>query len=119
LPRGAVRVAVAAFGSVGVANRINNAVFTTPDSARLAVDALPTPDRENTGLYSAVELGMGRLAKELQGSESAGIGVLMLVTDGTENDVGRPGDDSGLLAGPEGLRRAARAVDQSGMVAAI
>jgi len=119
LPAGAVRIAVAPFGSVQVASRIGAAAFTTPDSARLAVDVLPTPDRENTGLFSAVEAGMARLGAELKASAAPGVGVLMVITDGTDNDVGHPGDDPGLLAGAEGLQRAARAVDQSGMIAAI
>ncbi len=111
LPAGSVRVAVAPFGSVSVADRIATARFTTPDSARHAIDRLPNPDRENTGLYSAVEAGVERLSRELA-EAGEGLGALVVLTDG-DNDVGRPGDDPGLLAGTAGLTRAAQAVDQS------
>lgn len=111
LPPGSVRVAVAPFGSVSVADRIAAAQFTTPDSARLSIDELPNPDRENTGLYSAVESGVERLSREL-GDAGDGLGALVVLTDG-DNDVGRAGDDPGLLAGAAGLARAAQAVDQS------
>lgn len=115
LPTGSLRVAVAPFGSRSVAARIAAATFTTPDSARLAIDRLPDPTTENTGLYSAVELATGRLVTELKVAGSTGVGALVVVTDG-DNDVGRAGDDQGLLADQAGLARAARAVDQSPVI---
>lgn len=111
LPAGSVRVAIAPFGSVNVAARIAAAQFTTPDSARYAIDGLPNPDRENTGLYSAVVAGVERLSRELA-ETGEGLGALVVLTDG-DNDVGRSGDDAGLLAGASGLARAAQAVDGS------
>ncbi|MEZ4455814.1 MAG: VWA domain-containing protein [Gemmatimonadales bacterium] len=117
LPRGSVRVAVAAFGSVGVAAGIRNAAFTTPDSAVFQVEALRNPDRENTGLFSAIETGTTRLVGELRAAEAGGLGALVVITDG-DNDV-RPGDDPDLLTGAEGLAQAARTVDQSPVVVSI
>ena len=115
LPAGSLRVAVAPFGSRSVAQRIKGAAFTTPDSARLAIDVLPDPETENTGLFSAVELATARLGAELSTAGPGDAGALIVITDG-DNDVGRPGDDPGLLAGDAGLARAARAVDQSPVV---
>ncbi len=112
LPPGSVRVAVAPFGSLEVRPRIERAVFTTPDSARRQVDELPDPDRENTGLYSAVELGVGRVIREL--ANAGGIGVLVVLTDGN-NDV-RPPSDPGLLEGATGLARAAQTVSKSSVI---
>lgn len=118
LPAGSLRVAIAPFGSRSVAQRIKAAAFTTPDSARLAIDALPDPDTENTGLFSAVEMATERLGTELAAAGDGAAGALVVITDG-DNDVGRPGDDPGLLAGDAGLARAARAVDQSPVVVSL
>lgn len=117
LPAGTARVAVAPFGSLGVADGIRRAAFTTPDSASAQVDELRDPDRENTGLFTAIEVGTNRLTEELRQSGSTGLGALVVITDG-DNDV-RPGDDPDLLAGADGLARAARTVDQSGVVVSI
>lgn len=117
LPGAGIRVAVAPFGSVGVADGIRRVPFTTPDSAHRQVDALRNPDRENTGLFTAIEVGTNRLTEEAARSEGPGLATLVIITDG-DNDV-RPGDDPDLLAGPDGLRHAARTVDQSGVVVSI
>ncbi len=111
LPAGSVRVALAPFGSVDVARRIRAARFVVPDSAALRIDALPAPEKENTGLYSAVTFATERLRSELKQAPAGTIGLLVIVTDGN-NDVGR-GDDPGLLVGSAGLAEAARAVEDS------
>ncbi len=111
LPRGSVRVAVAPFGSANVARRIGAARFEPPDSAGSAITGLPSPDRENTALYSAVTLGIRRLSDEVGRAGPATVGLLVVITDGN-NDV-RPGDDTGLLAGEAGLAEASAAVSAS------
>jgi hypothetical protein len=111
LPAGAVRVAIAPFGSVEVAPRIEAASFTRPDSAAREIDDLPAPDRENTALYSAVALATDRLGRELRSAPPAAVGLLVVVTDGN-NDI-RAGDDAGLLQGAGGLARAAETVGAS------
>lgn len=115
LPAEKVRVAVAPFGSVQVAPRIAAARFTTPDSAQAQVSQLPDPERENTGLYSAVELGARRVLEELKRSAPEGLGALVVITDGN-NDVRNPGDDPGLLDGQAGLDVATRAINQDQLV---
>ena len=111
LPRGSIRVAIAPFGSVNVASRIRAARFSIPDSAAAAIEALPAPERENTGLFSAVTFAIERLRSELAQAPPGSAGLLVIVTDGN-NDV-RPGDDAGLLVGAPGLATAARAVEES------
>lgn len=111
LPRGSVRVAVAPFGSANVARRIGGARFESPDSAGAAINGLPSPDRENTALYSAITLGIHRLNDEVERAGPATVGLLAVITDGN-NEI-RPGDDVGLLAGPSGLAEASRAVSES------
>ncbi|MEO8451700.1 MAG: vWA domain-containing protein, partial [Gemmatimonadota bacterium] len=115
LPAGKVRVAIAPFGSKDVAGRINSAPFLTPDSAQGQVSRLPEPT-ENTALYSAVQLGATRVLSELKQTAPDGLGALVVITDGTENDVENRGDDPGLLKGPEGLQAAVKAVDQDRLV---
>ena len=113
-----VRVAVAPFGSVDVAARIRSARFVTPGQAIDQIEALPAPDRENTGLYSAMQLGADRLEAELAQAGPEALGVLVVLTDGN-NDVDHPGDDPGLLSGSAGLAVAARAVAASGEVPVV
>jgi Mg-chelatase subunit ChlD len=115
---GAIQVAVAPFGSVDVAGRIRSARFVPPAQAIDQVEALPTPERENTGLYSAIDLGAERLKTELAQAGPDALGVLVVLTDGN-NDVDHPGDDPGLLTGPAGLQTAARSVAGSGLVTAV
>lgn len=115
LPKGSLKVAIAPFGSRQVAPRIAAAAFTSPEAAAQAIDRLPDPETENTGLFSAVELATGRLAAELKQAGPGAFGALVVITDG-DNDVGHPGDDAGLLAGDQGLARAAQAVDRSPVV---
>ncbi len=111
LPRGSVRVAVAPFGSVDVARRIQGSRFTIPDSAVIGIDGLPPPERENTALFSAVSLGTERLRTEIGAAPAGTVGLLVVITDGN-NDI-RAGDDAGLLQGAAGLTQAARAVAES------
>jgi hypothetical protein len=106
-----VRVAIAPFGTVDVAARIAAAPFVGLDSARFAIDRLPSPGRENTALYSAIALGAKRLRTEVQRAGPSAAGLLLVITDG-DNDVGR-GDDPALLVGEAGLRTAATTVDES------
>jgi hypothetical protein len=106
-----VRMAVAPFGTVDVAARITDAPFVGLDSARFAIDRLPSPARENTALYSAIALGAKRLGAEVRRAGPRGAGLLLVITDG-DNDVGR-GDDPALLAGESGLRTATTTVDES------
>ncbi len=111
LPKGSVRVAIAPFGSIDVSRRIKAARFSIPDSTALGIDQLPAPEKENTGLYSAVIFATERLRSELAGAPAGAVGLLVIVTDGN-NDI-RPGDDPGLLEGQAGLAQAARTVDES------
>lgn len=107
----AVRVAVAPFGSIDVERRIEAARFVPPAQAMDQVDGLPAPDRENTGLYSAVVFGVRRLEAELREAGTGALGVLVVLTDG--NNQVLPGDDFGLLDGPGGLAEAERVVRAS------
>jgi hypothetical protein len=94
---GTVRVSVVPFGSIGVDRNISAARFTTPDSARAQVDGFPEPYSEDTGLYSAIDLGLDRLDAELLAAPDGTIGGLIVITDGN-NDVGRsPLNDADLI----------------------
>ncbi|HEY0015353.1 MAG TPA: vWA domain-containing protein [Longimicrobium sp.] len=114
LPAGSVRAAVVPFASARVAERIRAARFVPGPQAAAQVDALPAPDG-NTALYSAVREGLARLGAEPPPGDTAW-NALLVVTDG-RNDVGRRGDDPGLLAGEEGRRQAVEAVRASGAYA--
>lgn len=115
LPKGMIRVGVAAFASQGVREGIRATRFTTPDSALSELTNLPTPNRGNTGLYSAVATGVEVVAGQLRGLPQGTLGGLIVVTDG-DNDV-RPseGDDRDLLSGPNGLAEAVNRVSKSGL----
>ncbi|MEZ4586581.1 MAG: VWA domain-containing protein [Gemmatimonadales bacterium] len=113
-----VRVAVAPFGSRSVEARIEGVPFVAPGDAVAQVEALPDPDRENTGLYSAVRAGIRRLDSEMAGLEGDATALLIVLTDG-DNDVGGSEDDPGLLDGPAGLAAAAEAVGRSAAFTAI
>lgn len=114
LPAGSVQVAVVPFASARVAERIREARFVPAPQAVAQVDALPAP-QGNTALYSAVDEGLRRLAAE-GAPAGAGWNALLVVTDG-RNDVDHAGDDSGLLKGEDGRRRAVEAVRASGAYA--
>jgi hypothetical protein len=83
------------------------------DSAFGLLTALPVPGG-NTALYSAAAVGAERLAAEVAAAGPGAWGGLLLITDGA-NDVGNPGDDPGLLAGPDGRRIATEALERSGI----
>jgi hypothetical protein len=107
------RVAVAGFESRNVARGIAAATFDAPAEAGQDLDRLPAPDRRaNTALYSALVEGVRHVAGAVAAAPGSR-GAILLVTDG-RNDVDRPGDDAGLLAGPDGLRQAADAAARSG-----
>ncbi len=110
---GGSEVAVAPFGSRGVTGGIRGARFGTPAQAEAGMDALPAP-AGNTGLYSAVATGAEVLAARLRTAPAGAQGVLLVLTDG-RNDVGHPGDEPGLLAGPEGRDQAVDAVRRGGV----
>ncbi len=110
---GASEVAVAPFGSRDVTAGIRGARFGTPAQAEVGMDGLPAP-AGNTGLYSAVATGAEVLAARLGAAPNRARGVLLVLTDG-RNDVGHPGDDPGLLAGPQGRERAVDAVRRGGV----
>jgi len=117
---GTDRVAIVPFESHNVEPTIRAARFaSTKEEALKQVGALPTPlPRNNTGLYSAVVLGLDVLSNQMK---DAGIKVsspealLIVMTDGT-NEVLK-GDDPGLLAGEAGLEEAANKVQASGFQA--
>jgi Mg-chelatase subunit ChlD len=106
-------VAVAPFGSREVTAGIRGARFGTPAEAEARMDRLPAP-AGNTGLYSAVATGAEVLAARLRTAPAGAQRVLLVLTDG-RNDVGHPGDEPGLLAGPEGRDRAVDAVRRTGV----
>ncbi|HEY0155218.1 MAG TPA: vWA domain-containing protein, partial [Longimicrobium sp.] len=110
---GGSEVAVAPFGSRDVTAAIRGARFGTPAEAEIGMDGLPPP-AGNTGLYSAVATGAEVLAARLRSAPKGAQGVLLVLTDG-RNDVGHPGDEPGLLAGPEGRERAVDAVRGAGV----
>ncbi len=102
---GSDRVAIVPFESHRVRERIDSATFAVSAAeAQRQVQALPVPEgRNNTALYSAVDLGLDKLENQLKGGSSPSQFQLIVVTDG-ENDVGHPGDDPGLLTGDQGLQ---------------
>jgi len=114
------RVAIVPFESHHVAETIQAAHFaSTKSEADLQIAALPTPGpKNNTALYSAVDLGLDVLSTEA-GSKgnTSGAGapetLLLLMTDG-KNEV-LPGDDPGLLDGAAGLDQVAAKVQGSGI----
>jgi Mg-chelatase subunit ChlD len=91
-----LHVAVVPFESHQVKEIIHGAVFAdTLDAANTQVDRLSFPKRtNNTALYSAVEIGLEVLKKQLNQQPSSE-GMLVVMTDG-KNEV-FPGDDIDLL----------------------
>jgi Ca-activated chloride channel family protein len=112
---GADRVAVVAFESHNVLEQIRAAKFaSTAEEARRQVASLPVPHpKGNTALYSAVDGGLDVVAEQLARAQGAPEVMMVVLTDG-KNDV-QPGDDLGLLAGPEGLAAVANKVRASGI----
>ncbi len=120
LPPGSVKVAIAPFGSRQVAPQIQAAAFGTPADAQTALDRITDPRTdENTGLYSAVDLGVRKLESELKTAGGGGLGVLLLVSDGVNQVFPARGDDPDLLDGAAGLDRAVRAVERSSVLPSI
>jgi Mg-chelatase subunit ChlD len=115
---GVDRVAVVPFESHHVEAGVRGAVFANAREQALAeVDAVPLPaSRNNTALFSAIQIGVDVLAREAGKRPAGGEApetVLIVMTDG-KNEVYR-GDDAGLLDGPSGLAEASRAVRSSGI----
>jgi Mg-chelatase subunit ChlD len=112
------RVAVVPFESHHVEAGISSAVFAnTREQALAQVDAVPLPaSRNNTALYSAIQIGVDVLSREAPKHPAGGEApetLLIVMTDG-KNEVYR-GDDPGLLDGPAGMAQASRAVRSSGI----
>ncbi len=113
-------VAIVPFESHNVESTIRAAHFAATKAAALQqVEALPTPQpRNNTGLYSAVDIGLDVLSSQMKNATSkygAPESLLITMTDGT-NEVLR-GDDPGLLSGAAGLDEAGNKVQTSGIQA--
>ena len=103
---GVDRVAVVGFESHRVATTIRSARFATSlADAQSQVDALAAPKpRNDTALYSAVDMGIDVLREQIKTLPGAHEAVLLLLTDG-DNDVQESrGDDHDLLSGTAGLR---------------
>lgn len=90
------RVAVAPFESRKVAEQIRRAQFHSKEEALTDLNNLPVPDfRGNTALYDAIDKALDVLRQRKNEGKSEDQSLIVL-TDG-KNDVGRPGDDPGLL----------------------
>jgi len=103
---GVDRVAVVGFESHGVVRAIRSARFATSrGDAQSEVDVLAEPrPHNNTGLYSAVDVGTDVLREQIKTLPGAHEALLFLLTDG-DNDVQESrGDDRDLLSGASGLR---------------
>lgn len=103
-----LHVAVVPFESHQVKAIIRDAVFAdTLAAATAQIDSLPFPKKtNNTALYSAVEIGLEVLKKQLNKQPSSE-GMLVVMTDG-KNEVFR-GDDADLLDN-NGLEQVKRAI---------
>jgi Ca-activated chloride channel family protein len=112
---GADQVAVVPFESHNVLSQIRAAKFaSTAEEARRQVLALPVPHpKGNTALYSAVDAGLEVIAEQLARAQGSPEVMMVVLTDG-KNDV-HPGDDLGLMAGPESLAAVANKVRASGI----
>jgi len=115
---GTDRVAIVPFESHQVESTIRAARFaTTKQEALQQVQSLPAPQpHNNTGLYSAVSIGIDVLSQELRSRPNASGApetMIVLMTDG-KNEVFK-GDDTGLLDGPSGLQAASQKVRSSGL----
>ena len=115
---GTDEVAIVAFESHNVVPPIKAAKFaSTKDEALRQVNDLPAPKpKNNTGLYTAVDVGLDVLKEKLAntgGGAGAPEGLLVVMTDGA-NEVLK-GDDPGLLNGDEGLDLVAGRVTASGL----
>jgi Mg-chelatase subunit ChlD len=115
LPGGSVRAAVVPFSAARVAPRVAAARFVPASQAGAQVEALPAPDGD-TGLYSAIELGLARLADERRAAGGTGWDALLVMTDGRNDvphDARHAGNDPGLLDGDTGRARAMAAIRTS------
>jgi hypothetical protein len=101
LPKSGLEVALVPFDSKQVASRFASAKFGAPAAALASLAGLPAP-AGNTALYSSVAEGLRLLDRP--GATNAA-NVLLVITDGV-NDVGRAGDDPGLLSGDPGRQQA-------------
>ncbi len=103
---GVDRVAVVGFESHGVVRAIRSARFATSrGDAQSEVDALAEPrPRNNTGLYSAVDVGTDVVREQIKTLPGAHEAFLFLLTDGDNEVQESRGDDHDLLSGPAGLR---------------
>jgi hypothetical protein len=111
----AVKVAVASLDARDLARRIADAVFDSPARAMQVVDAAPGPEpKAQSPLYSAMTLAAQRVRDAVTASPEAQGGVLLVTAGANEVGRGRGAAAAGLLAGPDGLSQAARAVAQSG-----
>ena len=115
---GTDEVAIVPFESHNVVPTIQAAKFAgTKDEALRQVNDLQAPKpKNNTGLYSAVDMGLDVLKQKLAavgGGAAAPEGLLVVMTDGA-NEVLK-GDDPGLLAGDQGLDLVAGRVTGSGL----
>ena len=91
-------IAVVPFNSHNVVSQIRGAAFqSTRQGVNDQLAAIP-PAQANTALYTAVTEAL----PILKARRDAGYGVSLVVFSDGQNDVGKPGDDRGLL-GPEGL----------------
>jgi hypothetical protein len=96
----AEHIAVVPFNSQNVVSRIRGASFqSTRQGITDQLETIPRP-QANTALYTAVIEGLTILKRQADAGDSVS---LVVFSDG-QNDVGRPGDDRGLL-GPEGLAK--------------
>jgi Mg-chelatase subunit ChlD len=103
---GVDRVAAVGFESHGVERAIRSARFATSRSdAQSEVDALAEPKpKNNTALYSAVDVGTDVLREQIKTLPGAHEAFLFLLTDGDNEVQESRGDDHGLLSGASGLR---------------
>lgn len=114
-------VAIVGFGSRGVATAIRSARFATSRAdAQSQVDTLPIPKpKNNTALYSAVDIGLDALRGQIEAIPARREALLFLLTDG-ENDVRESlGDDRGLLSGPSGLQIVAQKVQKESTIRVV
>ena len=111
------RVAIVPFESHGVEARFGSARFaTTREEAERQISELPTPEpRNNTALYSAVDMGLDLLQSETRsrGSDAGATDTQLIVMTDGKNEVYQ-GDDPGLLNGLSGLDQVAARVRQAG-----
>jgi Mg-chelatase subunit ChlD len=112
------RVAIVPFESHRVAATIRAAQFVSSKQEALRqVRDLPEPEsHNNTGIYTAVSVGIDVLSEELKKQAGRAVSpesMVLLMTDG-KNEVLK-GDDEDLLDGPSGLQQASAKLRASGL----